>query len=314
MQKIRRSEKIAPSDITPRALFDARRGFVRAGGAALAGLLLPAAAHAAAPAPRFGTLLTSPYSTTERPTRLDHITSYNNFYEFGTSKQDPALYAHKLPLRPWTVTLEGLVHKPRTLDIERILKLAPLEERIYRLRCVEAWSMVVPWVGFPLAELLRQVEPLGSAKYVEFESFHDAKLMSSPIFNPLVFPYIEGLRLDEAMHPLTLLAVGLYGELLPNQNGAPLRLAVPWKYGFKSAKSIVRIRFTDEQPLTSWNRSAPHDFGFYSNVNPQVSRERYDQRRERRLGEFLKRDTLMFNGYADEVSGLYAGMDLARAF
>jgi sulfoxide reductase catalytic subunit YedY len=253
-------------------------------------------------------------STVESPTRLQDITSYNNFYEFGTSKQDPALYAHKLPVRPWTVTLEGLVHKPRTLDIERILKLAPLEERIYRLRCVEAWSMVVPWVGFPLSALLRQVEPLGSAKYVEFESFHDAKLMSSPIFNPLVFPYIEGLRLDEAMHPLTLLAVGLYGEVLPKQNGAPLRLAVPWKYGFKSAKSIVRIRFTDEQPLTSWNRSAPHDFGFYSNVNPQVSRERYDQRRERRLGEFLKRDTLMFNGYADEVSGLYAGMDLARAF
>ncbi len=174
--------------------------------------------------------------------------------------------------------------------------------------------MVVPWVGFPLSALLKQVEPLGSAKYVEFESFHDAKLMSSPIFNPLVFPYIEGLRLDEAMHPLTLLVVGLYGDLLPKQNGAPLRLAVPWKYGFKSAKSIVRIRFTDEQPLTSWNRSAPHDFGFYSNVNPQVSRERYDQRRERRLGELLKRDTLMFNGYADEVSGLYAGMDLARAF
>jgi sulfoxide reductase catalytic subunit YedY len=308
---IRRPPPIPASHITPRPLFEARRELLRAGAVALAATALPGRAFAGA---SLGPLQPSRLSTVESPTRLQDITSYNNFYEFGTSKQDPALYAHKLPVRPWTVTLEGLVHKPRTLDIERILKLAPLEERIYRLRCVEAWSMVVPWVGFPLSALLRQVEPLGSAKYVEFESFHDAKLMSSPIFNPLVFPYIEGLRLDEAMHPLTLLAVGLYGEVLPKQNGAPLRLAVPWKYGFKSAKSIVRIRFTDEQPLTSWNRSAPHDFGFYSNVNPQVSRERYDQRRERRLGEFLKRDTLMFNGYADEVSGLYAGMDLARAF
>lgn len=303
--------RIPPSDITPRSVFEARRDALRAGGALLGAWAAPGALYAAS---GLGPLQRSPHSITDRPTPLEHVTGYNNFYEFGTSKQDPAVYAHKLPVRPWTVSIEGLVRAPRTLDIDRIMKLAPLEERIYRLRCVEGWSMVVPWVGFPLSALLKQVEPLGSAKYVEFESFHDAKLMSSPIFNPLVFPYIEGLRLDEAMHPLTLLAVGLYGDVLPKQNGAPLRLVVPWKYGFKSAKSIVRIRFTDEQPLTSWNRSAPHDFGFYSNVNPLVSRERYDQRRERRLGEVAKRDTLMFNGYADEVSGLYAGMDLARAF
>ncbi|WP_439536109.1 protein-methionine-sulfoxide reductase catalytic subunit MsrP [Methyloversatilis sp.] len=303
--------RILPSDITPRTVFEARRDALRVGGALLGAWAAPGALYAAA---GLGPLQRSPHSISDRLTPLEHVTGYNNFYEFGTSKQDPAVYAHKLPVRPWTVSIEGLVHTPRTLDIDRIMKLAPLEERIYRLRCVEGWSMVVPWVGFPLSALLKQVEPLGGAKYVEFESFHDAKLMSSPIFNPLVFPYIEGLRLDEAMHPLTLLAVGLYGDLLPKQNGAPLRLAVPWKYGFKSAKSIVRIRFTDEQPLTSWNRSAPHDFGFYSNVNPRVSRERYDQRRERRLGELVKRDTLMFNGYADEVSGLYTGMDLARAF
>ncbi|AOF83121.1 oxidoreductase molybdopterin binding domain protein [Methyloversatilis sp. RAC08] len=303
--------RILPSEITPRTVFEARRDALRAGGALLGAWAAPGALHAAA---GLGPLQRSPHSINDRTTPLEHVTGYNNFYEFGTSKQDPAVYAHKLPVRPWTVSIEGLVHTPRTLDIDRIMKLAPLEERIYRLRCVEGWSMVVPWVGIPLSALLKQVEPLGSAKYVEFESFHDAKLMSSPIFNPLVFPYIEGLRLDEAMHPLTLLVVGLYGDLLPKQNGAPLRLAVPWKYGFKSAKSIVRIRFTDEQPLTSWNRSAPHDFGFYSNVNPLVSRERYDQRRERRLGELAKRDTLMFNGYADAVSGLYTGMDLVRAF
>jgi methionine sulfoxide reductase catalytic subunit len=309
---IRRAPDIHPDEITPRARFDARRSLLRGGAAALAGAWLPGVR--AAPSAALAPVVPSRYSSDEAPTALEHITSYNNFYEFGTSKQDPSTYAHKLPLRPWAVTIEGLVHKPVTLDIERILKLAPLEERIYRLRCVEGWSMVVPWIGFPLAALLRQVEPLGSARFVEFESFHDARLMSSPVFQPLEFPYVEGLRLDEAMHPLTLLVLGLYGDLLPGQNGAPLRLAVPWKYGFKSAKSIVRIRYTDEQPLTSWNRAAPHDFGFYSNVNPAVSGERYNQARERRLGEVFKRDTLLFNGYADQVSGMYAGLDLGRSF
>jgi sulfoxide reductase catalytic subunit YedY len=309
--RIRRTTGISSGDVTPRALFDERRRLLRAGTVALATLALPGHARAGQP---LGPLIRGRYSDAGPPTRLEDVTSYNNFYEFGTSKQDPSVQAHKLPLRPWAVSIEGLVRTPRVIDIERLLKLAPLEERIYRLRCVEGWSMVVPWIGFPLSALLRLVEPLGSARYVEFESFHDARLMSSPIFNPLVFPYIEGLRIDEAMHPLTLLVMGLYGDLLPAQNGAPLRLAVPWKYGFKSAKSIVRIRYCEEQPLTSWNRAAPHDFGFYSNVNPQVGSERYDQRRERRLGEFAKRDTLLFNGYADDVAGLYAGMDLRRAF
>ena len=301
----------APSELPPRSHFEARRRVLSAAGALAAGALMPGALRAA---PAFAGARRWPHSIADRLTPLEHVTGYNNFYEFGTSKQDPSVYAHKLPTRPWAVTVEGLVHRPRTFDLDTLLGLAPMEERIYRLRCVEGWSMVVPWIGYPLSVLLKQVEPLGSARYVEFESFHDARLMSSPIFNPLVFPYIEGLRLDEAMHPLTLLVFGLYGDLLPKQNGAPLRLAVPWKYGFKSAKSLVRIRFTDEQPLTSWNRSAPHHFGFYSNVNPAVSSERYDQRRERRLGELGKRDTLPFNGYADAVAGLYAGMDLKRAF
>lgn len=297
-----------PDTVTPRGVFESRRR-----------LLLGAAASVfshpgMSVAQTLSGARSNDWSVGEAPTARGHITQYNNFYEFGTSKHDPALYAWKLRTRPWTVSLEGLVQRPRVIDIERILKLAPLEERIYRFRCVEGWSMVVPWVGYPLSVLLKQIEPLGSARYVEFESVFDDKAMSSPLVNPLVFPYIEGLRLDEAMHPLTLLVLGLYGEVLPNQNGAPLRLAVPWKYGFKSSKSIVRIRFTDEQPQTSWRRATPHDVGFYSNVNPQVSTERYDQRRERRLGEWMRRDTVMFNGYAEQVGALYAGMDLRRNF
>ncbi len=242
------------------------------------------------------------------------MTQYNNFYEFGTAKEDPAKNAGSLKTRPWTVTVEGEVHKPKIFDIEELLKMAPLEERIYRLRCVEAWSMVIPWVGFSLAELIKRVEPTGNAKFVEFISLQDPEQMPGQKSSVLEWPYREGLRLDEAMHPLTLLAVGLYGEVLPNQNGAPIRVVIPWKYGFKSAKSIVRIRFTEQQPVSSWTQSAPGEYGFYSNVNPEVDHPRWTQAKERRIGEFLKRKTLPFNGYADQVAQLYAGMDLIKNF
>jgi sulfoxide reductase catalytic subunit YedY len=305
-----------PSEITPRPLFEDRRAFLRAlAGLGLAGSLPGTAAESA---PRRGialaTSLRSPYSTGEKLTAYDEVTGYNNFQEFGINKLDPARNAHRLPTRPWTVTLEGLVRRPRTLDLDDILRLAPLEERIYRLRCVEGWSMVVPWIGVPLDALLRQVEPLGSARYVEFESYYDQARMSLPFFVVLEFPYVEGLRLDEARHPLTLLTLGLYGEVLPPQNGAPLRVVVPWKYGFKSGKSIVRIRFVEEQPLTTWNRVAPRDYGFYANVNPRVDHPRWSQARERRIGELFKRDTLPFNGYGEQVASLYAGMDLTRNY
>jgi methionine sulfoxide reductase catalytic subunit len=306
-----------PSEITPRPLFEDRRRFLAGSSALLAGTVLGeawlgmGAAHAGQlPAAAART----PYGAGEKLTPLADITSYNNFYEFGTSKADPSVYAYKLPLRPWSISIEGLVHKPRQIDIEDILRLAPLEERIYRLRCVEGWSMVIPWVGFPLSRLLARVEPLGSARYVEFETFYEPTLMTRLYFSTLDFPYIEGLRLDEAMHPLSLLAVGLYGETLPKQNGAPVRIVVPWKYGFKSAKSIVRIRFVEEQPETSWHKAAPREYGFYSNVNPEVDHPRWSQAQERRLGEIRKRPTLLFNGYADEVAPLYAGMDLKRNF
>ena len=257
--------------------------------------------------------------TLEPPTPYADVTGYNNFYEFGTDKSDPARHAHRMKTRPWTLQVEGLVGKPRSFGIEDLLKLGAMEERIYRLRCVEGWSMVIPWVGYSLAELLRQVEPLGSAKYVEFVSQADPATMPGLRSNLLDWPYVEALRLDEAMHPLTLLAFGLYGEVLPNQNGAPLRLVVPWKYGFKSAKSIVRIRLVEQQPRTSWNLAAPREYGFYSNVNPDVPHPRWSQASERRLGDpgglFAKRrPTLPFNGYAAQVAQLYAGMDLQRHF
>ena len=248
----------------------------------------------------------------------EEITGYNNYYEFGTEKDEPAQMAGTLKTRPWTVSIEGMVGKPRQFGIEDLLKLAPLEERVYRMRCVEGWSMVIPWVGYSLAELIRKVEPLGSAKYVEFQTLADRRQMPGLRSSVLAWPYVEGLRMDEAMHPLTLLTLGLYGQVLPNQNGAPVRLVVPWKYGFKSGKSIVKIRFTDKQPITSWNRAAPEEYGFYSNVNPAVDHPRWSQATERRIGEdgFLqrKRKTLPFNGYGDEVASLYAGMDLKRWF
>ncbi|MCW5655055.1 protein-methionine-sulfoxide reductase catalytic subunit MsrP [Hydrogenophaga sp.] len=257
--------------------------------------------------------------TMEKPTPYEDATSYNNFYEFGTDKSDPASYAKTLKPRPWTVAVEGLVNKPGNFDLDALLKLSPMEERIYRLRCVEGWSMVIPWVGYSLSELLKQVQPLGSAKYVEFVTLADPKQMPGLRSSVLGWPYVEGLRLDEAMHPLTLLAFGMYGEVLPNQNGAPLRLVVPWKYGFKSGKSLVKIRLTDKEPRTAWNVAAPQEYGFYSNVNPEVAHPRWSQASERRIGEagglFAKRrPTLMFNGYEQQVGQLYAGMDLRKLY
>ena len=313
--RILRPSDILPSEITPRALFEDRRRFLVGAGATLAAGAamwagLPAEARAAAA--KLGPLARSPFSSDETQTPYKSVTTYNNYYEFGTDKEDPAANAGKLAVRPWTVRVEGLAGKPRTFDIDDLLKLAPLEERIYRLRCVEAWSMVIPWVGFPLSALLRQVDPQGSAKYVEFVTHYDPKIMlRRPVLD---WPYTEGLRMDEAMHPLTLLTLGLYGEVLPNQNGAPVRVVVPWKYGFKSAKSIVAIRLVDKEPRTAWNKSAPSEYGFYSNVNPNVDHPRWSQATERRIGEFRKRSTLMFNGYAEQVASLYQGMDLRKLF
>jgi sulfoxide reductase catalytic subunit YedY len=307
-----------PSEITDEALFEARRRFLKLSGAAAitAALALPSKRVRAEgePAPDFRALKPSPFSTAEEKTSFRDVTRYNNFYEFGTDKSDPERHAHSLKVRPWTVEVEGEAHKPRVFDIDELIKLVPLEERIYRLRCVEAWSMVIPWVGLPLAEVLKQVEPTGNAKYVEFTSLHDPEQMPGQRSDILDWPYIEGLRLDEALHPLTLLAVGLYGKVLPNQNGAPIRLVVPWKYGFKSIKSIVRIRLTEARPLTTWTRAGPREYGFYANVNPEVEHPRWSQAKERRIGEFLKRPTAKFNGYGEQVARLYTGMDLEKHF
>jgi sulfoxide reductase catalytic subunit YedY len=304
----------APAEITPPELYARRREFLKTSiGLGLAGAVLPAPTFAA-PAQLGNGAKKSPFSTDEAQTPLKHITGYSNFYEFGTDKEDPARHAHQLKTRPWTVRLEGLVRKPVTLDIETILKLAPIEERIYRLRCVEGWSMVIPWLGFPLDALLRQVEPLGNAKYVEFVTALQPENMPGVRSRVLQWPYVEGLRLDEARHPLTLLVLGLYGDLLPSGNGAPLRIAVPWKYGFKSAKSIATIRFVEQEPRSSWMKAAPREYGFYSNVNPDVPHPRWSQAKERRIGEFLKRDTLPFNGYGEQVASLYSGMDLRKHF
>jgi sulfoxide reductase catalytic subunit YedY len=254
----------------------------------------------------------------DKLTPYNDVISYNNFYEFGTGKGDPVQNAQKLKTRPWTVAVEGAVKKPKVYDLDELLKLAPMEERIYRMRCVEGWSMVIPWVGYSMSELIKRVEPTGNAKYVEFVTLADEKQMPFLGSNVLHWPYVEGLRMDEAMNPLTLLAFGLYGEVLPNQNGAPLRVAVPWKYGFKSGKSIVKIRFTEKQPLTSWNTAAAREYGFYSNVNPKVDHPRWSQATERRIGEdgvfSKKRPTLMFNGYEAQVGQLYAGMDLTKNY
>lgn len=315
---IRRVPDVVPSEITPPAVWRERRAFVQAAAAAgLLGIAAPSTAQNAG-APKLAGR-PSPMSTMERPTPYKLVTEYCNYFEFGTDKEDPSRLAPKmLKPRPWTVQVDGEVHRGRSFAIDDLLKLAPMEERTYRLRCVEAWSAVVPWVGYPLAELIKRVEPAGNAKFVEFTTLADPKQMPGLRSSVLQWPYTEGLRLDEAMHPLTLLVFGMYGEVLPHQNGAPVRLVVPWKYGFKSAKSLVRIRFVEKQPLNSWQASAPHEYGFYSNVNPDVDHPRWGQATERRLGEdglFAKRrPTLMFNGYAEQVASLYSGMDLRKNY
>ena len=325
---IKRPSDIKPSEITPRQVFLDRRRFMRGtagiatammAGAGLAplGARTAAAALATDPdaaGPRLEGVTESEYRIDEELTPYSDITSYNNFYEFGTDKRDPARYAGAFTPQPWSVQVLGECEKPGEYDYDDIVKPHRLEERIYRLRCVEAWSMVIPWVGIPLRDVLARFSPTSAAKYVAFRTVLRPEQMRGQRRGILDWPYVEGLRMDEAMHPLTLLTVGLYGEVLPNQNGAPIRLVVPWKYGFKSIKSIVSIEFTETQPPTTWNLSAPREYGFYSNVNPEVDHPRWSQARERRIGDLFKRDTLMFNGYADEVAGLYAGMDLAANY
>jgi sulfoxide reductase catalytic subunit YedY len=302
---------VQPSEITPRALFYARRRFMQMAAGVGVATMLPEAVLAGE---KLANIKSTAYILPDQPTPQEDVTHYNNFYEFGVSKESPAKSADSLKTRPWRVAVEGEVQKPGIFDIDAILRWAPLEERIYRLRCVEGWSMVVPWLGFPLAELIKRVEPTGNAKFVEFVTLHDPEQMPGQRTGILEWPYREGLRLDEAMHPLTLLTFGLYGAVLPKQNGAPIRVIVPWKYGFKSAKSIVSIRFLEKQPVTSWMLAGPREYGFYANVNPAVDHPRWSQAKERRIGEFLKRPTLPFNGYADQVAGLYSGMDLNRYF
>ncbi|NJD10723.1 MAG: protein-methionine-sulfoxide reductase catalytic subunit MsrP [Gemmatimonadetes bacterium] len=306
-------DDIPAAEITPESLYLDRRRFLRLGAAGALGALLPAAA-AGCEQPRRNAADPDAQERPDRPTSYEDITSYNNFYEFGLDKGDPARNARTLRPRPWSVAIEGLVAKPGVYGLEDILRGVTMEDRIYRLRCVEAWSMVIPWRGFPLADLVRRVEPLPGAKFVEFQTLYDPEQMPGQRSRTLDWPYVEGLRLDEARHPLTLLATGLYGRDLPNQNGAPLRLVVPWKYGFKSIKSIVRIRFVERQPVSSWERANPGEYGFYSNVNPDVDHPRWSQKNERRIGELRRRDTLMFNGYGDQVAQLYRGMDLRRYF
>ena len=307
---IRKPADLHYSDVTPKQFYLNRRRFLAAGSAIAGAWALPTPASATM---KLNNVTKSAYTVNEKITSRDDITSYNNYYEFGTDKGDPSHYANTLRPSPWQVVVGGLVNKPKTYDLDSIMKIAPLEERIYRHRCVEAWSIVVPWIGFPLAALLKEVEPNAKAKYVAFQTLYDRKQMPLGDRAGIELPYVEGLRLDEAMHPLALLAVGLYGETLPNQNGAPFRLVVPWKYGFKSIKSIVKITLTDKQPPTTWNITNAREYGFYSNVNPTVDHPRWTQSQERRLGELFKRKTLMFNGYS-EVASLYTGMDLRKNY
>lgn len=318
--KIPRYREPLPSDITPREIALSRRTFLQglaASSLVATGYAGPVLANEPVQRARLLAQRNAKYSAADKPTAYADATTYNNFYEFGTDKGDPALYAGSLKTRPWTLRVDGEVKKPLTLDLDALLKLAPLEERLYRLRCVEGWSMAIPWIGFSLAELIRKVEPTGNAKYVEFTTLADRAQMPGLRSRVLDWPYVEGLRIDEANHPLTLLTLGMYGQVLPNQNGAPVRIIVPWKYGFKSAKSIVRIRFTEVQPRTAWNIAAPEEYGFYSNVNPEVDHPRWSQASERRIGEdgyfTKKRKTLMFNGYP-EVASLYSGMDLKKFY
>ncbi len=315
---IKNKPELTYVDVTPKNLYFNRRNFLRglsiAGAATLVG-------------DRFASILSHPgsiqansklatvksnYTVDEKVTSENDVTHYNNFYEFGTDKGDPAKNAQNFRTSPWTVSVEGDVKTPRKFSMDEILKLAPLEERIYRHRCVERWSIVVPWIGYSLSTILKFVEPLPKAKYLAFQTFYDAKQMPHSYNTGLDYPYVEGLRLDEAMHPLALLCVGMYGETLPNQDGAPVRMVIPWKYGYKSIKSIVKIRLQSSEPPTTWNRQAPNEYGFYSNVNPNVDHPRWSQATERRLGEIFMHKTLMFNGYADQVASLYNAMDLKK--
>ncbi|HEY3618126.1 MAG TPA: protein-methionine-sulfoxide reductase catalytic subunit MsrP [Candidatus Sulfotelmatobacter sp.] len=318
---IKKAEDIGSSEITPKSLYLNRRKFLAGAGLAAAAaatgfgareIVSPSASALAGN--KIEGIQKSPFSTTEAITPYKDVTNYNNYYEFSTDKDGPAKLAKDFRTRPWKVKIEGQVEKKQELDIDAILKMAPPEERIYRHRCVEGWSIVVPWIGFSLSELIKRVNPTSKAKFVEFTTILDPKQMPGQQRQVLEWPYVEGVRMDEAMHPLTLLCFGMYGEDLPNQDGAPIRIVVPWKYGFKSAKAIVKITFTEKQPLNTWNISAPNEYGFYSNVNPNVDHPRWSQAKERRLGEFFKRPTLMFNGYGDQVASLYSGMDLKKNF
>jgi sulfoxide reductase catalytic subunit YedY len=313
---IRRPPSIKGSEITPDTIYHDRRRFLGKTAAlgvsaVLASFMHPQKAFAARELAGFKA---KAMGADLEPNPYEHAATYNNFYELGTDKEDPVANADRLKSDPWSLTIDGEVGKPGTYNLEDILDKQELEERIYRLRCVEAWSMVIPWIGFPLSALLKQFEPTSRAKYVAFSSIYDPANLPGQSLPILEWPYGEGLRMDEAMHPLTLMAVGMYGKVLPNQNGAPLRLVVPWKYGFKSAKSIVKITLMEKQPRTAWNIASPREYGFYANVNPAVSHPRWSQKRERRIGEFLKRDTLPFNGYGEDVAALYANMDLTRSY
>jgi len=317
---IKKPADIASSEITPKRIYMNRRAFMAGAavmGAAVVGARYLGGSSGVVPtveAAALNVARKSQYSTTEKLTPKNDIENYNNYYEFSTDKFEPAKLAQQLQTRPWTVEVNGLVKKKQTFDIDTLLTKFPQEERIYRHRCVEGWSMVIPWVGFSLADFIKQVEPLGSAKFVKFTTKYDPKQMPGQRYGVLDWPYVEGLRIDEATNVLPILATGLYGDELPKQDGAPIRLVVPWKYGFKSIKSIVKIEFVDKQPTSTWEAAAPSEYGFYSNVNPNHDHPRWSQKKERRIGEFLKRDTLMFNGYGDQVASLYAGMDLNKYF
>ncbi len=312
---IKKKEDILPSEITDEHVYRDRRKFLATGSAtALLGFSWGFGHEASPSLPKLPVALKSPYSTSETETSYEDITHYNNFYEFATDKYSPATLAASLVTHPWQVSVEGAVRRPKVFGVDDLIKANPLEDRIYRHRCVEGWSMVIPWVGFPLERIIREVEPTSNARFVQFVTLYNPAQMPGQNSDVLDWPYVEGLRMDEAMNPLTLLAVGLYGRVLPNQDGAPIRLVVPWKYGFKSIKSIVKIRFVEKQPVTTWPKAVPTEYGFYSNVNPTVNHPRWSQATERRIGEFHKRPTLMFNGYGEQVAQMYRGMDLRKYF
>jgi|ERR1700674_131126 len=316
---VRKAPVLTYRDITPKSVYLDRRKFLRgmglaglavAGGSSLFNIVSPSITAQATN--KLTGLVKSPYDTDEKQTPYNDVTHYNNFYEFGTDKSDPAKNSQNFRTSPWTVSVEGEVSKPRKFTMDEILKLAPLEERIYRHRCVERWSIVVPWIGFSFNVLAKLVEPTSKARYVAFETFYDPRQMPQAKYGGIDFPYVEGLRLDEAMHPLALLCLGMYGETLPNQDGAPVRMVIPWKYGYKSIKSLVKIRFQEKEPPTTWSRYSSQEYGFYSNVNPKVDHPRWSQAKERRLGDIFMRNTLMFNGYGDQVAAMYSGMDLKK--